>query len=79
MDGASKKYSAPRYFIGVGSASLDKGGEKQKRKWAANRARAEIAKIIRSEVKVEETAFRDSASEQNNRKKRARMFKLPVV
>jgi hypothetical protein len=52
IDGTSKKYPSPRYFIGVGSVSLDKGGEKQKHKWAGDRARAEIAKTLRSEVRV---------------------------
>ena len=52
ITGASKKYPEPRFFIGVGSTPLDKGGKGQQMEWAGDSARAEIAKSIRSEVKV---------------------------
>ncbi|MBN1282336.1 MAG: LPP20 family lipoprotein [Proteobacteria bacterium] len=52
IGGASKKYPEPRYFIGVGSTPLDKGGKGQQMEWAGDSARAEIAKTIRTEVKV---------------------------
>lgn len=58
VDGSSKKYPAPQYFIGVGAVSLDKGGKKQRRGWAADRARAEIAKTIRAQVEVTTRAER---------------------
>ncbi|MFA4973206.1 MAG: LPP20 family lipoprotein [bacterium] len=52
IGGSSKKYPEPRYFIGLGSTPLDKGGKGQQMEWAGDSARAEIAKTIRSEVKV---------------------------
>lgn len=58
VDGTSKKYPEPRYFIGVGAVSLEKGGKKQVRAWAADRARAEIAKTIRTQVEVTTRAER---------------------
>jgi len=58
IDGASKKYPEPRYFIGVGAVAMDKGGEKQQMNWAADRARAELSKILRIEVKSTTVAQR---------------------
>jgi len=68
INGQSKKYPDPRYFIGVGSVSLDKGGEKQRREWAGDRARAEIAKTLRSEVKVFERSERTVESAKPGRR-----------
>lgn len=58
VDGTSKKYPSPQFFIGVGAVSLDKGGKKQRRTWAGDRARAEIAKTIRTQVEVRSQAER---------------------
>lgn len=58
IDGQSKKYPPPRYFIGVGAVSADKGGPKQQMNWAADRARAEIAKTMRVEVESTTVAQR---------------------
>jgi len=58
VDGASSKYPSPRYFIGVGGVQLDKGGHRQQMEWAGDRARAEIAKTLRANVKVETRAER---------------------
>ena len=52
IDGASKKYPEPQFFIGVGSVPLGKGGKRQQMEWAGDSARAEIAKTIKSEVTV---------------------------
>jgi len=52
VDGASKKYPQPQFFIGVGAVPMGKGGRKQQMDWAGDAARAEIAKSIKSEVKV---------------------------
>lgn len=68
--GSSKKYPEPRYFIGIGSSPIDRGGPKQQHEWAGDRARAEIAKIIRSEVRVTSSAERKvSGMDQNKRRK----------
>lgn len=58
IDGASSKYPSPRYFIGVGAVPFDKGGRRQQMQWAGDRARAEIAKTLRSQVQVETRAVR---------------------
>jgi hypothetical protein len=58
IDGTSKKYPEPHYFIGMGEAMLGKGSEKQVHSLAADRARAEIAKSIRSSVSVDERSGR---------------------
>ncbi len=58
IDGQSKKYSPPRYFIGVGAVAADKGGPKQQLGWAADRARAEIAKSMRIEIQSTTVAKR---------------------
>ena len=56
--GISKKYPSPQYFIGVGGISIEKSGKKQRRDWAADMARAEVAKTLRVEVQVEVSAKR---------------------
>jgi len=70
IDGTSKKYEAPRYFIGVGAVSLDKGGPTQRHRWAGDRARAEIAKTIRAEVRVFEQTERTVESSKPGRRTR---------
>ncbi|MBI2980814.1 MAG: hypothetical protein HYY44_00650, partial [Deltaproteobacteria bacterium] len=50
--GNSAKYPEPQFFIGVGSVSSAKGGEKQQHQWAGDQARGEIAKILKTEVSV---------------------------
>ncbi len=67
VDGVSKQYPAPEYFTGVGAAPYDKGGKKQVRSWAADRARAELAKTIRTEVRVVTRTDRDVASAPTRR------------
>ncbi|MFH1829649.1 MAG: LPP20 family lipoprotein [Pseudomonadota bacterium] len=59
VDGESKKYPSPRYFIGVGAVPFDKGGKKQQMGWAGDRARAEIAKSLRTNVQVTTRAERN--------------------
>ncbi len=68
LEGSSAKYPSPRYFIGVGEARLGRGAEKQVMALASDRARAEIAKTIRSEVKVESIASRTSEAKRIGRK-----------
>jgi hypothetical protein len=58
VDGTSSKYPSPRYFIGVGGVQFDKGGRRQQMEWAGDRARAEIAKTLKANVKVETRAER---------------------
>lgn len=58
IDGTSSKYPSPRYFIGVGAVPFDKGGRRQQMQWAGDRARAEIAKTLKTEVNVETRAAR---------------------
>lgn len=58
IDGESSKYPSPRYFIGVGAVQFDKGGRRQQMQWAGDRARAEIAKTLRAQVRVETRAER---------------------
>ncbi len=58
VDGVSKEYPAPRFFIGVGAVPFDKGGRKQQMAWAGDRARAEIAKSLKTRVQVETRAER---------------------
>lgn len=53
LEGTSSKYPEPRYFIGVGSVPLGLGGERQQMDRAGDKARAEIAKILRSDIEVE--------------------------
>lgn len=53
LEGTSNKYPEPRYFIGVGSVPLGLGGERQQMDRAGDKARAEIAKILRSDIEVE--------------------------
>ena len=62
IDGSSTKYPAPRYFIGVGAVPMDKGGKNQQLTWAGDRARAEIAKTLRSKVESTTTAYRRVAT-----------------
>jgi hypothetical protein len=62
IEGTSAKYPEPRFFIGVGAVSMDKGGENQQINWASDRARAEIAKTIRSKVEATTTASRTVTS-----------------
>ncbi|MFH1874699.1 MAG: LPP20 family lipoprotein [Pseudomonadota bacterium] len=62
LSGASETYPEPRYFIGIGSAPLDKGAQGQQINWAGNQARAEIAKILRAQVKSTTTAQREVMS-----------------
>lgn len=50
VEGGSKKYPSPQYFIGVGSSSTKRGVKSQQEKMAENNARAEIAKIFRVQV-----------------------------
>lgn len=69
IDGASKKYPEPRYFIGVGAVALDKGGPKQQMTWAADRARAEIAKTLRIQVRSTTVAQRTVVSETKGKPK----------
>lgn len=71
IDGTSNKYSEPRYFIGVGAASLDRGGSKQQHEWAGDRARAEIAKIIKSEVRVKSRSERDTEGIDKDKRKKS--------
>jgi len=68
IDGSSKKYSEPHYFIGIGEAMLGKGSEKQVYSLASDRARAEIAKSIRSVVAVDERAGRKIEAAKHGRK-----------
>jgi hypothetical protein len=67
ITGSSDKYPEPRYFIGVGAVSLEKGGPKQQMGWAADRARAEIAKTIRSHIESTTVAQRAITSERKAR------------
>lgn len=67
ISGTSGKYPAPRYFIGVGAVSMEKGGKNQQPEWAGDKARAEIAKTLRTEVSVEERAERTIESERKGR------------
>lgn len=53
INGSSKKYPSPQYFIGVGAVSLNKGGENQQLQWANDKARAEISKTLRTHINVE--------------------------
>lgn len=62
VEGTSAKYPEPRYFIGVGAVSMDKGGKNQQVNWAADRARTEVAKTIRSKVEATTTASRTVTS-----------------
>jgi hypothetical protein len=64
VDGESKQYPSPRYFIGVGAVSFDKGGKKQQMGWAGDRARAEIAKTLRTTVQVTTRAERKVEGEK---------------
>lgn len=68
IDGTSSKYPEPRFFIGVGTATLDKGGKRQQMEWAGDRARAEIAKTLRTEVRVVTRAERTVESERTGRR-----------
>lgn len=69
ISGQSSKYPAPRYFIGVGDVPMDKGGKNQQLSWAGDKARAEIAKTLRTHVQVEERASRTVESERKGRSK----------
>jgi len=62
VEGTSSKYPEPRYFIGVGAVSMDKGGKNQQLNWAADRARAEVAKTIRSKIEATTVASRTVTS-----------------
>ncbi|PIU58506.1 MAG: hypothetical protein COS89_00045 [Deltaproteobacteria bacterium CG07_land_8_20_14_0_80_38_7] len=65
VDGNSKKYSEPRYFIGVGAVSMEKGGKKQQVTWVSDLARAEIAKTLRSRVQATTSGERTVTSENS--------------
>jgi len=67
IDGASKKYSEPRYFIGVGAVPMGRGGKKQQLQMAGDRARGEIAKTLRAKVQVETRAERTVTGTQKGR------------
>lgn len=69
IDGMSKKYPEPQYFIGVGAVPMDKGGKKQQLQMAGDRARAEIAKTLRTKVSVETVAERTVKGETAGRKR----------
>ncbi len=51
LGGSSEKYPEPHYFVGIGSAPMEKGAKAQQMNWAADQARTEIAKILRAQVK----------------------------
>lgn len=67
IDGSSTKYPEPRYFIGVGAVSMDKGGGNQQLTWAGDRARAEVAKTLRSKIESTTTAYRRVTTEGTTR------------
>jgi LPP20 lipoprotein len=67
VEGTSKRYPSPEYFIGVGTARIGKGSTKQQHTWAADRARAEIAKTIRTEIKVVTRSSRDVKARPSKR------------
>ncbi|MBI4196421.1 MAG: LPP20 family lipoprotein [Deltaproteobacteria bacterium] len=62
ISGGSTKYPEERYFIGVGAVSSAKGGKKQQHEWAGDQARAEIAKIFKTQVSVATRAERQVES-----------------
>lgn len=62
INGVSKKYPEPEFFIGIGEARIGRGAEKQVIQLASDRARGEIAKTVRSNVKVELVSSRDSTA-----------------
>jgi hypothetical protein len=66
--GQSKKYPSPRYFIGVGAYKARKGAEKQSRDIASDRARAEIAKTIKTEVQSEVRETRTVEASKRDKK-----------
>lgn len=68
INGSSKKYPEPHYFIGVGSTNSEKGSAKQTMSWAAERARAELAKILKTEVNVVSKQERDVKSGDKSHK-----------
>ena len=67
IEGASKKYPSPEFFIGVGTAQISKGSKKQQHSWAADRARAEIAKTLRTEIKVVTRSSRNVEAKPSRR------------
>jgi len=67
VEGNSKKYPSPEYFIGVGTAQIGKGSKKQQHSWAADRARAEIAKVLRTEIHVVTKSSRNIKSAPSRR------------
>lgn len=67
IDGSSTKYPEPRYFIGVGAVSMDKGGQNQQLTWVGDRARAEVAKTLRSKIETTTTAYRRVTTEGSTR------------
>jgi len=69
INGTSAKYPTPQYFIGIGTAAMGKGGEKQQLQWASDRARAEIAKTLRVNVDVITHAERTVSSRQEGKEK----------
>jgi hypothetical protein len=72
VNGVSKKYPEPQYFIGVGTAIIGRGAEKQQMQLASDRARAEIAKTLRVNVDVTTSAERTITSQEKGKMKESK-------
>ena len=72
VNGVSKKYPEPQYFIGVGTAIIGKGAEKQQIQLASDRARAEITKTLRVNVDVTTSAERTITSQEKGKMKESK-------
>ena len=69
VDGQSKDYPSPRYFIGIGATTSKKCGKKQCRQWAADSARAEVSKTLRTQIEVTTVSRREVESKKSGKKK----------